>query len=225
MITQNSWFRAFPVVAYAVVAILGISALLEIFYVVSLNAFFSGASATTEADIVAIEDLMTAVDTIAVVATIALTVFAVVILFAFTKFTAAIPGVALRSKPYMAVVGSLVPVLSLFWPFRMYSDIITVTAEAGRSRLLTALRLYWIPFAASGIMSSIAFRLVSTSTTADGYLAGYVVWVLYDVLLVAAALLARQFYSALAAAVDAAKATARDTTDSAEANDGTEPPA
>lgn len=134
----------------------------------------------------------------------------IVVLYRFTALAAGTAHFTGKFTPYMAIVGSLVPIMSLFWPLRMYRALIAETAESGRADLVKLSLQFWIPWAGSGLISAQAFRMeTSLMLAGDAFDIGtfvvvLVAWLFSDILLLVAVLRARVFFAKLAPALDAA---------------------
>ncbi len=209
MKTYDSVVARFPLIAYIVAGFFGVSVAVGFVYVVATWAYLSG-TAGLDGTITVLAELDDLVDYATIAANLVLTVALIVVLFRFTSMAAANADFTGKHTPFMAIVGSLVPILSIFWPLRMYRTLIHETAESGRADLVKLSLQFWIPWAGSGLISAQAFRMeTSLRLSTDGFdvstfVVVLVAWLFSDILILVAVLRARVFFARLAPALDAA---------------------
>lgn len=211
MKTFASAVSRFPLLAFLAAGVFGISAAVGFAYVVVSWSYLNGIGGL-DAAITVLSQFDDVIDYGTVAANLLLTVSLIVVLFRFTRLAAGTAGFSGKFTPYMAVVGSLVPILSLFWPLRMYRDLINQTAQDGRAHLVKLSLQFWIPWAAAGLISAQAFRMETSLQMAGAnfdigtFVLVLVSWLFSDIFVVIAALRARVFFALLAPALDAAAA-------------------
>lgn len=209
MKTYASVVARFPIITYIAAGIFGISIAIGLAYTVVTWAYLNG-SVGFEGAITTLAEFDDIVDYGTVAANLMVTVTLIVVLYRFTALAAGTAHFTGKFTPYMAIVGSLVPIMSLFWPLRMYRALIAETAESGRADLVKLSLQFWIPWAGSGLISAQAFRMeTSLMLAGDAFDIGtfvvvLVAWLFSDILLLVAVLRARVFFAKLAPALDAA---------------------
>lgn len=209
MKTYDSVVARFPIITYIAAGIFGISIAIGSAYTVVTWAYLNG-SVGFEGAITTLAEFDDIVDYGTVAANLMVTVTLIVVLYRFTALAASTAHFTGKFTPYMAIVGSLVPIMSLFWPLRMYRALIAETAESGRADLVKLSLQFWIPWAGSGLISAQAFRMeTSLMLAGDAFDIGtfvvvLVAWLFSDILLLVAVLRARVFFAKLAPALDAA---------------------
>lgn len=213
MKTYSSAVSRYPLLAFLAAGVYGISAAVGFAYVVVTWSYLSGIGGL-DAAITVLSQFDDVIDYGTIAANLLLTASLIVVLFRFTRLAAGTDGFSGKFTPYMAVVGSLVPILSLFWPARMYRSLINQTAPDGRAQLVKLLLQFWVPWVAAGLISAQAFRMETSLRLAGPnfdiatFVLVLVSWLFSDILVIIAALRARVFLAQLAPALDVAAARA-----------------
>ncbi|MEY4458450.1 MAG: hypothetical protein RIS25_1043 [Actinomycetota bacterium] len=209
MKTYTSVVERYPIIAFIAAGVFGISVVVGTIYTVVTWAYLNGSTGFDDA-ITMLAEFDDVIDYGTVAANLLVTVTLIVVLYRFTSLAAGSTQFTGKHTPYMAIVGSLVPILSLFWPLRMYRALINETAESGRADMIKLSLQFWIPWAGSGLISAQAFRMETTLRLAGEafdigtFVVVLVAWLFSDILTLVAVLRARVFFAKLASALDAA---------------------